>query len=125
MKPKSKNLQKSKISQEFQARLDRLNPEQKVRAIIILDTESAKVRPSQKQSQDNRKAAIEAIRQSAEQTLTDIDKILERFSGKRLGNHVDALGSISIEANVSGINALAALAHVKAILEDQALSRGL
>jgi hypothetical protein len=54
--------------------------------------------------------------------LPDLDHILERFDGKRLGTSLDALGCIPVETTAEGIYALAASKHVKAILEDQPIS---
>lgn len=121
MTPRNDTPQKPKISREFTARLDRLGPQQKVRAIVMLRTKDAGGVATQRRSRANRQATIEAIRQSAEQALVDIDGILARFKGKRLAN-VDALGCIPVEATAPGIAALAASEHVKAILEDQPIS---
>ena len=60
----------------------------------------------QRQSRAERKAAIEAVRTSAEQALGDIDHTLQRFGGARLAARPDALGSIPIETTVAGIQAL-------------------
>ena len=111
-----------KISAQFKARLDRLEPQQNVRAIVVLRTKDAGAMPTRRQSLAERQAAIEAMRKAAEPVLTDIDRIIERFGGKRLTLGVNALGSIPVETTASGINALATLDHVKAILEDQPIS---
>ena len=65
---------------------------------------------------------INAVRQSAETALPDIDEVLRRFDGKRLSNNVSALGSIPVETTPAGIKALATLDQVKTILEDQPVS---
>jgi hypothetical protein len=44
------------------------------------------------------------------------------FIDKKLTTNPDALGSISVETTAAGIAALAASEHVKAIIEDQAVS---
>ncbi len=121
MQDNDNTAQHSKISREFAARLDRFGPQQKVRAIVLLRTKDAGTVAPQRPSRVNRQTTIEAVRQSAEQALGEIDGILERFDGKRLAN-VNALGSIPIETTVSGIVALASSEHVKAILEDQPIS---
>ncbi|SRR5712692_7188798 len=113
--------QHPKISREFAARLDRFGPQQKVRAIVLLRTKETGVAPTRRRSRVNRQATIEAVRQSAEQALGEIDGILARFDGRRLAD-VNALGSISVETTARGIAALAASEHVKAILEDQPIS---
>jgi len=114
--------QKAKISPEFSARLARLGPRQKIRAIVMLRTDIAGEASTRRQSRAERQAVIEAIRKSAEPALVDIDGILERFDGKRLATNVDALGCIPVETTAAGITALAASDHVKAILEDQPIS---
>ncbi len=114
--------QKDKISPEFTARLNRLGPHQKVRAIVMLHFKDAGKARARRQSRVKRQATFNAIRESAEATLPEIDEILERFDGRRLVASVDALGSIPIETTTSGITALAASKHVKTILEDQPIS---
>lgn len=113
--------QKNKISSEFAARLNILEPKQKVRAIVLLRAQNAGKLTAQRQSRAERQAAIEAMRKSAKQALGDVDDILERFGGQRLAQIPDALGSIPVETTVAGINALAASEWVKAIIEDQAI----
>jgi len=112
---------KNKISPEFAARLDRLGPQQKVRAIVLLHIQDTGNLSAQRQSRAERQAAVEAMRKSAEQALSDIDDLLERFGGQRLAESPDALGSIPIETTAVGINALAASEWVKAIIEDQTI----
>jgi hypothetical protein len=79
-------------------------------------------RPNQTRLRSERRAAIAATREAAESSLPDIDQILQRFGGKRLASHIDALGCISVEATAAGIAALAGSEHIKAILEDQPIS---
>jgi len=110
--------QKNKVSHEFAARLNRLDPQQKVRAIILLRTKDTGKLTAWRQSRSERQAAIEAMRKSAEQALGDIDDILEHFDGQRLTSP-DALGSVCVEITADGINALAASEWVKVIIEDQ------
>ena len=114
--------QKAKISPEFAARLDQLGPKQKARAIVMLRTKGAGELSGQRQSHVKRQKTIEEIRKSAEPAIADIDDILKHFGGRRLGNSPDALGSIPVESTAAGIAALAASKHVKAILEDQAIT---
>lgn len=114
--------QKAKIGPEFAVRLKRLAPQQKIRAIVMLYTKGVSELPGQRQSHVERQKAIEEIRKSVAPVLADIDDILERFDGRRLANSPDALGSIPVESTAAGIAALAASKHVKAILEDQAIT---
>lgn len=114
--------QQSAISREFSTRLDRLKPEQKVRAIILLHTKAIETTPARPPNRLTlRKARAEAIRRSATQALRDIDAILQKSGGTRLASRPGVLGSIPVEATSDGIKALANSAHVKAILEDQPL----
>src|SRR5262245_4365412 len=109
----------NKISAEFAARLARLEPQQKVRAIVLINIDTASGAVGRRQSHAERQAAIQAVRASAEQALGDIDTILERFDGERLASRPDALGSIPVTTTPAGVQALAASERVKAILEDQ------
>jgi hypothetical protein len=121
--PKTNNkTQHAKLSPEFMARLLRLKNEQKIRAIILLHTEDARMSPAYARTRGNRQTTIKAIRKSGEQALADIDRILERFDGKRLAAGPDALGSIPVETTAAGITTLVGSEHVKAIFEDQAIS---
>src|SRR2546426_9371482 len=121
MRDSDNTAQHSKISRECAARLDRYGLKQKVRAIVLLRTKETGTATTQRRSRVNRQATVEAVRQSAEQDLGEIDGILERFDGRRLAD-VNALGSIPVETTARGIAALAASEHVKAILEDQPIS---
>ena len=114
--------QNAKISREFATRLNRLDPKQKVRAIVMLRARENGPAPTRSESRESRQAIIDEIRRSANEALPEIDKILERFEGKRLANEVNALGAIPVEATAAGIVALAASNHVKAILEDQPIT---
>jgi hypothetical protein len=122
MTHKNDNHQKAKISPELTARLARLAPRQKVRVILVLRTEDTGKDLRQRQSRAEREAAIDAVRKAAEPALIDIDRILERFDGKRLAVDVDALGCIPVETTATGITELAASGRVKAVLEDQSIS---
>ena len=112
----------AKISPAFRARLLQLEPGQRVRAIVMLQTPGADVAPGRRRSPADRHAIREAIRQSAERALPDIDRILERFDGRRLAGGANALGSIPVESTAEGIAALASSEHITAILEDQPVS---
>ena len=110
----------SKISREFSRRLNRLQPRDKVRAIVMLRAEgngggAGGGRPSRVERQD----AAKQISQAAEAALPEIDQILERFDGHRLAEHPNAVGAIPVETTVRGVIALAGADCVKTILEDQ------
>jgi hypothetical protein len=111
----------SKISREFSRRLDRLQPRDKVRAIVMLRAEdnggggAGGRRPTRAERQDT----AQNISQAAEAALPEIDMILEKFDGHRLAEHPNAVGAIPVETTVGGVIALADADCVKTILEDQ------
>ncbi len=109
------------ISHEFAAKLNRLSAKQKVRAMVLLQTSENGVSRTQQPSRQERKEAIEKVRQASRSSLPNIDQILARYGGTRLSEEVDALGSITVEASAEGIKALADSEHVKSIFEDQAI----
>jgi hypothetical protein len=111
--------EKPKISPGFSARLKRLGPREKVQAIVLLRVGDAGERAAKRQGPAEREAAVEAMRSSARQALAQLDDVLDRFDGQRFADEPDALGSISIEATVAGIETLASFDWVKAIIEDQ------
>jgi hypothetical protein len=115
-------LPESKISAEFRARLQHMDPDDRVRAVLMLRTPGVERAPAGRQARGLRQATIDAVRTAAEQTFPEIDTILAHHDGKRLRPTVDALGAIPVETTGAGIAALAASDHVKAILEDQPLS---
>jgi hypothetical protein len=110
-----------KISPEFAKRLRRLDPNARVRAIVLLDARNNSESSGRHQSRAEREASIGAVRDSAEKALGDVDKILKRAGGQRLADDPDALGTIPVESTVAGINALADSDWVKAIFEDQSI----
>lgn len=116
------NLQQSKISPDFLARLSDLGERQKVRAIVLLRAGETNKARARRQTPAERREVIAAVRRSAEAVLPEIDRLLERFGGRRLTDGVDALGSIPVETTAEGVNALAALDQVKVIVEDQPVS---
>lgn len=113
--------QQSKVSREFAARLEHAKPKQKVRAIVLLQGQRTGSAATQPRSRIVRQDAISIIRQSSEQAIGEIDRILIHFGGKRLAE-VNTLGSIPVETTPAGISALADSQHVRAILEDQPIS---
>ena len=113
--------ERDKISAEFAARLDQSPPDQALRSIVLLETETGgggRKAPSR----EGRRAAVTAVKQSAKLALRRVDEVLERIGGHRLSAVPDALGSIRVEVTPEGIYRLAHLKEVKAVLEDQGLS---
>jgi len=115
-------LPSGKISHEFAARLKRLAPGEKVRAILMLDTPDDSIAREHGPRHRNRQEAMKLIHNSAVGALDDIDGILKRFDGQRLAENPSVLGTIPVEATAAGITQLGACKHVKAILEDQPIS---
>jgi hypothetical protein len=113
------NQAKLKLSPEFAARLSQLEPQQIVRAIVLLRTDNSAKAGARRQSRTERQAAIEAMRGSAQEALSAVDDILDHFDGHRQAEKPDVLGSIPVETTAAGIKALAASEWVRAILEDQ------
>jgi hypothetical protein len=111
----------SKISPAFNARLGQLDPEDEVRAIVLLRAEHPGGPPEGRPSRAARKEKMRSVRDSLSGVLPDIDLILKRHRGKRLASRIDALGAVPVVTTAAGINALAASEHVKAIIEDQGI----
>lgn len=111
----------NKVSPRFAARLTNLEPQQKVRVIVLLQVQDNQELTNKRQSHDYRQATIEAVRESAKQALGNIIEIIKEFDGQQLNEHPDLLGSIPIEITVAGVNALAKSKAVKAVMEDQSI----
>lgn len=106
-----------KLSRQFASRMSRLNPHEKVRVILLINSQ-----PPGTPTRDfraRRRAAIEAAKKAAGQALGSVDGILERFGGRRLSSLPNALGGVVVETTPKGVLALADSQHVRAILEDQ------
>jgi len=119
--PKHDAPNSNKISLEFATRLTNLEPQQKVRVIVLLQLKNAENLNHKRQTRTERQAAIKAIQESAKQALENISDIIYTFDGQQLRESPDLLGSIPIEIKVAGVNALAASEAVKAVMEDQSI----
>jgi hypothetical protein len=112
-----------KISREFSARLAQLKPKDKIRAVVLLRPPETNGKPSgARPTREERRAAVDNVLSSASVGLREIDEILERFNGRRLSEQPSALSTVGVETTAAGISALTESDHVKAVLEDQALS---
>lgn len=118
----------SKISPAFGARLEHLHPQQKIRAVVVLETNrpdsdgtlrNSSSAPACRQTLDERKAAIARIRNAAQCSLEEIRPILEAFHAHLLAPSPDAVGAVPVEIDAAGIPALAQSSRVRTILEDQ------
>ncbi len=113
-----------KIGPAVLARLAQSKPTQKVRAIVVLNTTRASAAPrGTRPTRNERRAAIDEVRNQASQALPRIDVILSRFGGRRLSDTPTALGTIAVESTPAGIAALCESDSVRAILQDQPISR--
>jgi|SRR5262245_5308598 len=110
----------AKINRKFVTRLTRLARGERVRAIVLLQTYDAGI--AFRASRD-REAAVQAVRRQAEAAFPDIDRVLDEFGGERLSSGADALGGVAVETTAEGIFGLTSLNQVKAVLEDQPLTR--
>lgn len=112
-----------KISEVFEARLAGMASGTIVRAIVMIQVPPAAKPSGRRMTTAERMAVIEAVKQSAQTAFPAIDKVLQPRGGKRLSETASAIGSIIVEATPFDIRALAALEQVKAILEDQPVSK--
>ena len=114
----------NKLSPEFASRLAQLEPQQKVQVIVLLQVKEPRNPTGKRQSSRDRQAAMQAIRESAEQSLEKIEGIIKDFEGKPLVAHPNVLGSIPIEITAAGVNAIAESDAVKAVIENQGIYPG-
>jgi hypothetical protein len=124
-------LNQNKISPEFATRLNRLEPQQKVRVMVLLqldnpqtDTTDRAANQLGRQTRTERRARVQAVQNSSGRSFDSISRILQRFGGCPLATRPNALGAIPVEITVAGVNALATSEAVKAVLEDQAVTLG-
>ncbi|UCC31432.1 MAG: hypothetical protein JSU86_03980 [Phycisphaerales bacterium] len=108
-----------KISAAFSARLAKLAPEQKLRVIVMLANGPSRKSSGRRLTREQRRRAMEKTQATADGALRAVDRILERFDGKRLAKRADALGCVAVETTAAGIRALADAPEVESILEDQ------
>ena len=109
-----------KVSQGLAARLPKLSPRQKVRAVLLLrPAATGGGSAGRRQSATERQAAVAAARAVGQELLPDINAVLERTNGRRLADAVSVLGTLPVEVTKRGIRELAGRDDVQAILEDQ------
>lgn len=112
-----------KISAQFFARLKRLKPNDRLRAVVLLNTpetdgKSSRVRPTR----EERRQEAGNLRDSLGSAVREIDEILERVGGRRLSQQPSALGTLAIETTTKGIAALVESDYVKTIVDDQPIA---
>lgn len=108
---------RAKISAEFAARLQRLDRHEQIRVIVLART--AATGPDEGVGEQQAQAATGATRMM--EAFRHIDACLAETEGRRLTEWPNHLGHVVVETNRPGIEALAELACVEAILEDQAI----
>lgn len=114
--------QENKISTQFRGRLRSLKPNQQVRAVLMLKTGNPAPKRNTRNSSRERSRILKSNRKSFEIAMVDIDRILERYKGRRLVEHPNSLGAIPVEVSPKGIIALTDSNYVKVILEDQTIT---
>jgi len=119
MKNTETKARRSKISHEFALRIDNLEADEAVRAIVLLNIRGNNEFKGKRQDRAQRQLAVEGMHKAGMDALGEIEGILKEFHGKLLSEHPDALGSIHVEATADGIRALAESDWVKTIFEDQ------
>ena len=105
-----------KISPQFAARLERLKPDDKVRAIIMLKTANTRDAVTKRPTKKARRATLKQTQESVDNILPDIDRILKRHHGRRLESKITALSAVPVITTAAGIDALTGSEHVKAII---------
>ena len=111
-----------KVSKEFRSRLSKLAPEEKILALVLLDTTNSDLEKGKRQTRAERRQRIEEIQTAAEEAVPEIDKVLSRYDGKRLAAKANAMGCIPIQASQAAVMAVAGLDRVKSIIENQVIS---
>jgi hypothetical protein len=114
-------IDRNKLNPEFAARLTQLEPHQKVRVVVLLQSRGDENLGGKRQSRLERQATIQSLRESATQSLANINEVVQYFDGKLLVDYPNALGAISIEITAAGIDALTKSNDVKAVMEDRSI----
>jgi hypothetical protein len=114
-------IDRNKLNPEFAARLNQLAPHQKVRVVVLLQSSRAENPDGKRQSHLERQATIQSLRESATQSLANINEIIQHFEGKLLMDYPNAWSTISIEITAAGIDALVKSDAVKAVIEDRSI----
>ena len=63
-----------------------------------------------------------AARDAVEAAASEVAEILAAHGGRRLEQNLDNLAALAVETTPAGIRALAEIATVRAVMEDQAIS---
>jgi hypothetical protein len=111
----------SRISSDFAAYLNQLDADELVRAIVLPARQIQTATANQPPRRGERQAMIEAIKRLNEHRFLEIDELLGRYGGQRLTQQANTLGSVAIETTADGVEAIANLDWVSAVIEDQSI----
>lgn len=109
------------VSREFAERLKGYKSDAMVRVAVVCDAPARSRATGRPNLRGRRQEIIRETRAAANTAIEKIDKVLDKYGGRRLTESADALGNIPVETTAAGIRALARIKNVKAILEDQPL----
>jgi hypothetical protein len=116
---------RAKISPHLAARLDRLKPDELVRAVVMparpVNGESGAAGTDRRTRRTTLKQALQEVRHRAERAFDEIDACLDEAGGHRVTQQANPLGFIVVETTGRGIEAIVGLDWVAAVLEDQAI----
>jgi hypothetical protein len=84
-----------KISSEFETRLARLDPHQKVHVIVLLQLNTAEKTRGTRQTRLERQAIIQLVQDSAAKALEHIAGTIQRFDGHSLIDRPDLIRDYS------------------------------
>ena len=87
------------------------------RAVVLLAIPPATPIPR------SRKESVAHVKSAAAELLPHIDALLREAGGTRLSETPDPLGSITVDAPRESLDRLRASPHVRAVMEDQGLSK--
>ncbi len=110
-----------KISPTFSARLARLGPREKIRALVLPAQPPLSDRDENLSRAACREDAAASVAAQSDAVYTAIDSRLDADGGRRLSQNPNRLGFVLVEATAMALHRLAALECVSAILEDQPL----
>lgn len=109
----------SKISASLLARLDNMADGETISVIVL-------IRPSRygerQKADDNRERLIIFMEEGTDEIAHEIDQVLASYGGRRL-EAVGLLGAVPVIATAPAVWAMARIASVHSIIEDQPLSR--
>ena len=103
-------------------RLSRMNPDQMIGIIVMLSTRTERPESEVRLSKHERDKKIREMKKLHRPVLDEVDAVLNRFGGSKSARGMDALGCVLVETTPAGIEALASIANVEAIMEDQPIS---